>query len=287
MSLFDDVTDWLHRTYDSEISAFEDLSPISPQELFTGLGSKSFADVVAAVWNGELVSQALGPAAYLTILLQGARATTAGTAQALNSQMQSNLSGAGMTQLIVPNCFQVTISMVSGGHVVENVIGVQNSSGTAAGAAAAVLAAWKVASGPLSGLSALNAMTGVRAVDISSSNGSISTVGDTTVGGVATTNSLATRGACALIQWNGGTRSRSSRGRLYYGPVMESDIQVDGATLGTAIVTACNTRFTNFRNSLSGASYPLVVLSRKLSQAFAVTSHVTEPTIATQRRRIR
>lgn len=287
MSLFSDVTDWLHRTYDSEISAFEDLSPISPTELLTGLGSKSFADVVAAVWSGELINEALGPAAYLTILLQGARATTAGTAQALNTQMQSNLSGAGMAQLIIPSCFQVTIQMVAGGHPIENVIGVRNASGSAAGAAAAVLAAWKIASGPLTGLSSLVTMVGVRAVDISSSNGAIVTVGDTTAGGTTVTNQLATRGACAVVQWNGGTRSRSSRGRLYYGPTMESDIQADGATLGTAIVTSINTRFTNFRNSLSGASYPLVVLSRKLSQDFSVTSHVCEATIGTQRRRIR
>jgi hypothetical protein len=150
-----------------------------------------------------------------------------------------------------------------------------------------VLAAWKVATGPLSRLSSLVAMTGVRAVDISSGSGAIVTVNDTTAGGVASTNSLATRGACALVQFNGGTRSRSSRGRLYFGPIMETDINVDGATVGGATVANLGTAFTAFRNSLNGSGYPLNVLSRKLSQAFPVTSQTVETIIATQRRRIR
>lgn len=192
-----------------------------------------------------------------------------------------------MPQLIIPNCFQVTIQMVAGGHVIDNVVGVQNAGGTAAGAGAAVQTAWKAAGGPLSKLSSLVALTGFRSVDISSSNGAISQISDTTAGSVVSSNSLATRGACALIQWNGGTRSRSSRGRLYLGPIMEANIDVDGATLVTGGATSLNGAITVFRTSLSGAGYPLVVLSRKLSQAFAVSSNACENTIATQRRRIR
>jgi hypothetical protein len=41
----------------------------------------------------------------------------------------------------------------------------------------------------------------------------------------------ATRAAAAIIKLNGGTRSRSTRGRIYYGPIMENDINADGATL--------------------------------------------------------
>ena len=235
---------------------------------------------------------ALGVAAagYLTLhpyqSTDQSTAANAGVNSAIISA-QGAAQESSMAGLIIANCFQVTISMSSGGHVVENVIGVQNGGGTSAGAAAAVLAAWKVTSGPLQNLTNLSTMTGVRAVDISSSSGAIVTVGDTTAGGFTSSNAYSTRAACALVQWNGGTRSRSSRGRLYYGPIMEQDINPDGATLVTARQTAITTAFTNFRNSLNSAGYPLVVLSRTLSQAFPVTAHILETTIATQRRRLR
>ena len=287
MSFLSDVSDWLHRTYLDSVVAAQDLAAYSPQQLVTDLGSKSLVDVVNGVWNGEVVAEAFGTGTLLQLLAAGTHALSPAQVQALGQQYQLNLQGPSMTTLIIPNCFQVTIQMSAGGHAVENVIGVQNSSGTAAGAAAAVLAAWKISNGPLSRLSSLVTMVGVRAVDISSTNGAIAFVADSTAGGMTTTNSLATRGACSLFQWNGGTRSRSSRGRLYFGPIMEQDIQADGATLVTTVQTGQSGSMLNFRNSLSGASYPLVVLSRTLSQAFAVTSHAIEPTIATQRRRIR
>lgn len=192
-----------------------------------------------------------------------------------------------MAQLIVPNCFQVAIMGKAGGSDVVNVIGVQNGAGTAAGAAAAVLAAWKVGNGPLARLSSLYTMSQVVATDIRTSNGAISVLADSTAGGVATTNAFATAGACALVKWNGGTRSRSSRGRLYLGPIMETDINADGRTVASASNTTLTSAITNFRNSLNSAGYPLVVISRVLSQSFPVTSHVVENTIATQRRRIR
>jgi len=230
-------------------------------------------------------------AAYLTAVgydgsasQDGARSTASAAGTAVAS---APLDGTTMTQLIIPNCFQVTIQSVAGGHVVDNVVGVQNAGGTAAGAAAAVQTAWKASGGPQSKLSALVALTGFRAVDIGSSNGAIAQITDTTAGGVASSNALSTRGSAALIQWNGGTRSRSSRGRLYFGPLMEANIDVDGANLVTGGATSINGAFTVFRTSLSGSGYPLVVLSRKLSQAFAVSTNACEQIIATQRRRIR
>jgi hypothetical protein len=130
-------------------------------------------------------------------------------------------------------------------------------------------------------------MVNIHAVDIGSSSGAIVDLADTTAGGATTTNSLATRGACALVRWNGSTRNRSSRGRLYFGPIMEANINSDGATLASTYQTQFTTAFTNFRNSLNTAGYGLVVLSRKESLSHAVTSHAVESTIATQRRRIR
>lgn len=192
---------------------------------------------------------------------------------------------SSMSQLIIPDCFQVAILATSGGQQVDNVVGVRNAGGTAAGAAAAVQAAWKVTSGPLSGLIAGYTLVGFRAVDIGDPNGDIAVVSDTATGGGA--GSISTNAACALIKWNGGQRSRSSRGRLYYGPQSEANINPDGRTLATGAVTSFNTFFTNFRNSLNASGYPLVVLSRVLSEAFPVTQSACESVIATQRRRIR
>jgi hypothetical protein len=192
-----------------------------------------------------------------------------------------------MSQLIIPGCFQVAIMGKAGGSDVINVIGVQNSNADAQSACTAVRTAWKVATGPLTRLSNLYSLAQFVAVDLGSSNGAISVIADTTTGSVSTTNSFATAGACALVKWNGGTRSRSSRGRMYLGPIMESDLNPDGRTLGAGNITNFTTAITAFRNSLNASGFPLVVLSRTLSTAFPVTSHAVEATIATQRRRIR
>lgn len=191
-----------------------------------------------------------------------------------------------MTALVIPDCFQVSIQMVAGAHLVENVIGVQNSAGSSAGAAAAVKTAWEVASGPMQNMSNLIAVTNYHAVDIRSSTGTITDLASTAVGGLSTAT-LSTRAACALIKWNGSNRSRSTRGRLYFGPIREADIDPDGATVSASIRTSMSTAFTNFRNSLSTSGYPLVVLSRKTSTATPVTQHAVETLLATQRRRIR
>jgi hypothetical protein len=287
MSLLDDAHRFLTATYETASDALADMVTYLPATIADGARTHNPDELINAFFTLEGVGTDFGPAAALAVLVGAAKLFGSGTASTLNTSLNANVEDNAMTQLVIPNCFQVTIQMTAGGHAVENVVGVQNAGGTAAGAAAAVLAAWKVASGPLSQLSSLVAMVGVRAVDIGSTNGAIVFVADTTLGGKTTTNALATRGACALLQWNGGTRSRSSRGRLYYGPIMEQDIQNDGATLVVLNQGNFSTAFSNFRTSLSGGGYPLVVLSRTLSTAFAVSAHAVESTIATQRRRIR
>lgn len=191
-----------------------------------------------------------------------------------------------MSGLVIPDCFQVTIQMVCGGHAIENVVGVENASGTAAAAGAAVKTAWEIATGPLSILSNLVAMVNYHAVDISSLTGTIADVPSTATGGAGAAT-LSTRAACALVKWNGGNRSRSTRGRLYHGPIAETTINSDGATIPAASITNITTAYTAFRNSLSTSGYPLVVLSRTLSIATPVTAHAVENTVATQRRRLR
>lgn len=192
-----------------------------------------------------------------------------------------------MATLIIPNAYQVSIEGVVSTKSVFNVIGVTNAAGTAAGAAAAVKAAWEGAGGPLLGMSSLYRMVNYRAVDLSSALGDIADVTSTTTGGVTAANGLATSGSAALVQWNGGQRSRSTRGRLYNGPMMDTQIDPDGRTIASATRTAIEGRFTAFRTALANAGYPLAVLSRTTLQAYPVTSHTVEPIIATQRRRIR
>lgn len=209
------------------------------------------------------------------------------TASAPNQRLTIG-GGSAVAPLVIANTYRCALRMASGTHDIVNVFHVEGSaSGQQAAAAAAVLAAWKVASGPLAGLSSLNTMQDVTAMDLSSTSGGITVVTDATAGGISATNSLATRGACALVKLNGGTRSRSTRGRVYFGPIMESQVNADGATLTSGAITAIGTSFGNFRTSLSGAGFTLVIASRKLSTITAVTSVAVETTIATQRRRIR
>lgn len=196
--------------------------------------------------------------------------------------------GGTVATLVIPNVYRCAIRMAAGGRSITNVVGVRGtSSGQQAAAAAAVLAAWKVASGPLSRLSSLVTMVDVTAIDLSSTSGGIAIVSDTTAGGITTSNALSTRAASALVSWNGSTRSKSSRGRMYFGPLMEIDIQGDGATLDTTRQTALGTAMTNFRTSLSTANFPLCVISQKLASSTDVTSQAVQSTLATQRRRIR
>lgn len=194
----------------------------------------------------------------------------------------------GEMTLVIPNTYRVGVRMLAGGKSITNVFGISGSaSGQQAAVAAAVLAAWKVANGPLSKLSSLITMADVTAVDLSSTSGGIAIVSDTTAGGITTGNALSTRASAALIGWNGGTRSRSARGRCYYGPLMEANIDPDGATLASASRTVTDTAFTNFRASLSGASFPLCVISAKNASTTLVTSQSVQTVIATQRRRLR
>lgn len=195
-------------------------------------------------------------------------------------------TGETMT-VIIPNAYRVSIVMSSGTRDVVNVVGVLGTaSGQETAAATAVLAAWKVANGPLSKLCNLVAMQWVEATDLSSSSGGIARVADTTTG-TLTGLSLATAGAAALVKWNGNSRSRSTRGRTYYGPIDEGMISADGRTLSSSAKTNVNTAFTNFRNSLVTAGFPLQVISRTQNAVHAVTLQTVEDTIATQRRRIR
>jgi hypothetical protein len=192
------------------------------------------------------------------------------------------------TVLVIPNVYRCSIQMISGTRQIVNVVGLHgSSSGQQVAAAAALKAAWEVSTGPLPKLSSLVQMTGYQVMDLSTTTGGIATLASAALGGVSTTNALSTRAASALVKWNGASRSLSTRGRLYFGPIMESDINSDGATLTAATQTALGNAFTTFRTQLSSAGFTLCVISRKLAAATDVTNSSVESVIATQRRRIR
>jgi hypothetical protein len=191
-----------------------------------------------------------------------------------------------MPQLIIPNVYRVGIYGEAGGQPVVNVVGVRGSaSGQHVGAAQAVLTAWKLTEGPLRYLPTAYALQAVSAMDLSSADGGIHE--ETATGAGGQTGGVANNGGCALVKWNGGTRSGSNRGRMYFGPLTDVAVNTDGRTFNSAWVTPLTAAFENFRNSLSGAGFPLVVISRVKSSAALVTSHSVENIIATQRRRVR
>jgi hypothetical protein len=272
-------------TYDEFVAA---ATPI----LDAGLPHVGFVDNIAltTAWNlpttvaGAYITAGLVATGFHEDTPSGPATVVFNSLWPITSAQQQEVTG--VAGLVIANCFQVSIQFTDSGHAMENVIGVENASGTAAGAAAAVKAAWEIASGPHSLRSSSTTMVNYHAVDISSLSGTIADLASTTAGG-AGAGPLSTRAASALIKWNGSSRARSTRGRMYTGPLREAEINNDGATVASAAITALNTAFTNFRNSLGTAGYPLVVLSRQTSTATIVTQHSVESTIATQRRRIR
>jgi hypothetical protein len=195
--------------------------------------------------------------------------------------------GVGMAPVVVPNVYAGTVKAAYGGQPVLNTLHFQGTApGAEAACAAAFQTAWKQASGPLSLWNSAYGLVEFEVVDLSSTGGGIFVIVDSTTGTRVVTGT-AGRQTSALVSYNGTTRNRSQRGRTYLGPLYEADIQSDGATLETARQTIINNAMTLFRSSMNTAGFPMVVLSRKLLTAYAITAQRTENIIATQRRRLR
>lgn len=278
---------WFHTTYNDEESFFTAVSHVMTDPTRYGDSWENLSTIVSSAWH---LSWDLSPAGFILSIFT---ALNGDGPDQFNRQwpgMNSGLVEGGyysMGILIIPNVYRVSIEALAGGRQVVNVIHVEGSStGQEAAAGAAVKTAWEIASGPLVRLNSQVTMQQYVSMDLSSATGGIATVTSSTAGGVAATQ-FSTRAASALVKWNGASRSRSTRGRLYYGPLSEVDINTDGATVASASSALFTTAFTNFRNSLNSSGFPLVVASRKLATAFPVTSFSIESTIATQRRRIR
>ena len=211
-------------------------------------------------------------------------------AQSLNGVAGINAlraaGGPDMTALVIANVYRVSIQAQSGTRPVDNVIGLRGTSaGQELAAANAVKAAWEATGGPCKTRASTYVMKQYYATDLSSALGGIATVSSATVGGVAA--SLSTNAAAALVKLNGSNRSRSTRGRMYYGPLMEADINTDGQTLTSSVVTSIAALMNTFKTSLAASGFTWCVISQTLSSATNVTAISVEGTIATQRRRIR
>lgn len=195
--------------------------------------------------------------------------------------------GLSMAQIVIANTYRTTVKAVFGGQEIQNTFHFLGSGpGQETACCTALQVAWKIASGPLSRFDAKYTLVEFEAIDLSSVNGGIWVITDTT-SGTRVSTATAGRQTSALITYNGQTRNRSSRGRTYLGPLYESDIAIDGASLEAASVTAIGTAMTNFRTSMNTAGFPMQVLSRTQVQNYPVTLQRVEPIIATQRRRLR
>lgn len=188
--------------------------------------------------------------------------------------------------LVIPQTVQVSIEMTCSGQSVYNVLGFTNAFGSSPSYILnLVKTEWERASGPLKLRPTQVAMVGYHFVDLSTTTGAVAFLGSSTTGGV--TDSLSTMASAALIKLSSNTRSRSQQGRLYHGPLGETQINSDGRTLTSAYLTSLNTAYETFRVNMAAGNCGLMVLSRKNSSSTSVTNVAASPIVATQRRRLR
>jgi hypothetical protein len=192
-----------------------------------------------------------------------------------------------MATLVIPDTVQVAIEMTCSGQPVWNIIHLNGGGGfqTAATTLADVKAAWEVAAGPLKLRPSTLTMVGYHFTDLSSTTGAVGFLGSTTAGAGSAT--LSTMASAALVKLSTGTRSRSQQGRLYHGPLGESDINNDGRTIVGSSATNITAAYNNFRIAIGSGTRTWAVASRKLLVSTPITQISTAGVIATQRRRLR
>jgi len=190
-----------------------------------------------------------------------------------------------MATLIIPGAYMVSINAESGGQAVSNVIGVRGVSGAAEGIAAAVETAWMKATGPIKYHPSQYLMRSVRVTDLSSATGEV--VERSVAGPGLAVGGLATNASCAVISYTNGSRSRSGRGRLYHGPLLESQMDTDGRHLTEVNRIALEGAYLDFKATLQAASFGWVVISRKLATFTDVGTPKCQSLSGTQRRRLR
>lgn len=192
-----------------------------------------------------------------------------------------------MVTLVIPDTVQVAIEMVCSGQPVWNIIhltgggNIQTSTVTLND----VKNAWETPTGPLKNHPTALTMVGYHFTDLSSPTGAVGFLGSTTTGGM--TESIATMASSALIKLSTGTRSRSQQGRLYHGPLGESQVDADGRKLLPASFTALSTAYTAFQTAMNTGTRKWAVASRKNLVSTPIVTVGPASVIATQRRRLR
>jgi hypothetical protein len=149
----------------------------------------------------------------------------------------------------------------------------------------AVKTAWEATLGPLKTRPNTLTMVGYHGVDLSSSTGSVGFLGSNTSGGQSGDVSLLS--AAGLIKISSGTRARRANGRLFHGPLVESQINADGRTLSGTWPADLTTAYTNFKTAMTTANMPWVIISRKYSSTADVTSVGVRSVVSSQDRRLR
>lgn len=286
MSIESGISSWLHQTYTDASHLYTAARSLMTDPVSVGGTLYTLSEMANDVWDLAWDSTTPG---FLEAFLHGLSGSGPSSFATTWPVINQNLTIGGYyvgTILVIPNVYRCSIQATFGGHQVVNVIGVQGSAaGQQATVAAALKTAWEATGGPLKMLPTTLTMVQYSVMDLSTTTGGIAVLPSTTAGGVA--GSASTRAAAAIVKWNGGSRARSTRGRLYLGPVPAANLASDGGSLATAAVTAITSAFNAFQASLVGAGFPLVVISRKTASATAVTSLLVETQIGTQRRRIR
>lgn len=191
-----------------------------------------------------------------------------------------------MTTLVIPNAAQVGIEMVASGQKVMNVIGIVNVDAVSINTIlAAVKTAWEQPNGPMEKHSTTTKMVGYHGVDLNTALGQVGFLSSTMNG--TTGGDISTMASCAIIKVSSNTRSRSGNGRLYHGPLIESQVDSDGRSIASAYLDGLTNAYELFRNSLVTANHHWCILSRKNSTYTPVETSACQSIIGTQRRRLR
>lgn len=192
-----------------------------------------------------------------------------------------------MPQLIIPNAMQVSLHFTVSGQETVNVLGFTKDDPaiTASMAADIVHNAWTATGGPHKLLTPQVVLNKVKATDISSADGEIFERGVSVPGGA--TGTVGNLAVSAVVRVGSGTRSRSGKGRVYFGPIGSQDIATDGRSYPLQAQTNVRTAFLAFQTATNNGNLTWSVLSRKLLVATEITSVSVAPIIGIQRRRLR
>lgn len=187
--------------------------------------------------------------------------------------------------LIVPNTYLVSIKAESGGQPVVNVLGVRKEFSGADEITETVAAAWSNAAGPKLMAQSTTVVREISAMFLGQADGEVYNRPVTIAG--TKTDQKSTNGACALVTIGGASRSPSTRGRVYFGPLGEPMIDNDGRSLAATVAASIKAAFESFKTTLAADGMEWVVVSRKNQSASVVSNIAVQSIIATQRRRIR